>query len=192
MSIDFRPLKWALVIGLCAVIIAGELKGQSSKGPFEGLTALLTAGVLVCIVVLAFIADRRDARLFPARWAYASSLFAAASLLLFAGIRAWAAHRDGLPRFIRAGQFQDFSGTSLDLLANGDYEYCDVGLGETCCSGTWRMTGDTIQLTGEGACTQGTMVIRTCRADTTRKCLCWIDGHRTDPEMWLLEDNRPQ
>lgn len=192
MGTDFRPLKWAVVIGLCAVILAGELKGLSSKGPFEGFTVWLAAGILVCILVLTVIADRRDARQFTSRSSYAMSAVAALALMSFAGIRAWTVYRDGLPFLIKAGQFQDFNGTSLNLLLNGDYKYCDIGLGETCCSGTWRVSGDTILLAGEGACAQGTMIIRACSADTSRKCLCWIDELQKETEMWVLEDNRPQ
>ncbi len=192
MGIDFRPLKWALVLGLCAVILTGAVKGLSSKGPLEGFTVWLTAGILVGMLVLTFFADRRDARLLPSRSAYLTSGVAAFALMSFAGIHAWTVYRDGMPCLIKAGQFQDFNGTSLKLLLNGNYRYCDVGLGETCCSGTWRVGGDTILLAGDDGCVQGTMLIRPCSADTSRTCVCWVSEHASGPEMWILEDNRPQ
>jgi hypothetical protein len=181
-----------LVIGVCAVALVGEWKGLSSKGPFDGVLTWLKAGALVVVLVLTYVADRRDARAFPSRWPYATFMLAGAALISFAGIRAWGNHLDSLPCSIRAGQFQDFNGTSLDLLLNGDYRYCDVGIGETCCSGTWRMSGDTILLASGEGCRQGTLVIRECSADASRKCLCWLHEQHMSTEMWILDDSRPR
>ena len=188
--VDFRPLKIVLVVGICAIILHGEFSRIDHVSVFSDTLTGISGLALACVALFSFLWDRRDASYLPARWPFISSAIAAIAACCWLGLNAWLALRDPEVVVLRAAQFQDFNGTSLYLMENGRYRYCDVVFSETCCAGTWTGLGDTLVLLSHDGCEQGSLVIQPCRTDSTKRCLCWTGEMAASPEMWLHEDHR--
>lgn len=188
--VDLRPLKYALVFAVCAVILHSAWTERDLHGAWPEVITTLQAVALIVIALLAFWADRGDARHFPMRLPYLTSILAAVSLLAFGGIKAVAALKDATPAVVKAGQFEDFNGTSLDLKTDGRYRFCDVVFGERCCWGTYVLRGDTVVLSSTDDCKQGTLVFGHCAADGTKTCLRWVKPANGEAELRVHEDHR--
>lgn len=187
---ELRPLKYAFVVGVAVIILAGTWRTRNEHLAFATFFDVLRIVVLLVIALLAFWADRQDARRASVPWPYSASVMAGAAVLVFAAIKGHTAWNDSRPDLVRAGQFQDFNGSSLELKTDGHYRYCDIVLGETCCWGTYTLHNDTVELVSSEGCRSGTLVFMDHSVNGPGPWLRWTNEGDSTLEMRVLEDHR--
>lgn len=179
-------LKHFLAVLLALGIIA--LCVRASDALFIALLApwLLVIPVVILVVVMRM--DIEDHHATGGYRAFSGTGVILAGALCGAALIAVLRTNGNIPVVIRAGQFQDFNGSSLALRVDGTYRFCDIVFDESCCTGRYEMKGDTIVLRSRGGCREGVLIVTTCGADPSRTCLCWTT--HLLPEMWVHEDHR--
>lgn len=182
-----RLLKVMIAAVLCIAALKNAWDHRDNSGPFEGLSHILRFGLVALVLVLSFWSDRREMR---PHGRYLLTSIGMGTLLGLIGLRAWTAWNTSSPTLIRAGQFVDFNGSSLDLKVDGRYRYCDIVFGETCCWGEYTIVGDRIHLVSDDGCKQGDLLFRTCTRDSVRQCLHWEKDDTDLYDMWVHEDRR--
>jgi len=180
-------LKHAVVILLCLVLISTSWHGEDQLfGALIRYTRWSAWGLMILVVGLIELTGYKKSKSYRA---FSATGILLATGLLMIGIERWTESQwRSKPIIMGAGQFQDFNGSSLSLYSDGSYRYCDIVFDELCCTGQFTMKGDTVLLTNGSDCKQGGLVIVRCSADTTRRCLHWLESNL--PEMWLHKDNR--
>lgn len=179
-------LKHTLAVVLALVVIAGSFDAKKLWFTFTLAPWLLLFPLIVAIVV--FNMDRNDHQATGAWLSFSGSLTILASVIISALFLNYQHQREHAPFILKAGQYQDFNGSSLVLYQDGTYRYCDLVFFDECCHGEFTLRGDTIRVTARDGCRDGVLVIKECSVDQEQKCLGWL--HENLPEMWLREDRR--
>jgi hypothetical protein len=179
-------LKHTLATILALVIIAASFNAQKLLFALT-LAPWLIVFPLVAVIVV-FNMDRNDFRTSRKLLSFSGSLTICVAILVAVLFLFYQKHRENAPFILKAGQYQDFNGSSLVLYQDGTYRYCDLVFFDECCHGKFTMRGDTIRLTASGGCRDGVLVIEECSVDHEQKCLGWLNENL--PEMRLREDRR--
>lgn len=174
-----------------AVMIALGIISLSVHASDALFIALLAPWVLILLFILLVIVvkmDMNDHRAAGSIRAFSGSAVVLGGIICGTAILVSARSDANIPILIRAGQFQDFNGSSLELRTDGTYRYCDIVFNESCCKGRYALKGDTISLSSKNGCREGILVIGACDAEPSRTCLRWTNDQL--PEMWMQEDHR--
>lgn len=179
-------LKHTLAVVLGLMVIAASFDAKKLRFAFALAPWLFLFPLTIAIVV--FKMEENDHKATGEWLSFSGSLTILASVIITTLFLHYQKQREIAPFIMKAGQYQDFNGSSLVLYQDGTYRYCDLVFFDECCPGKYTMRGDTIRLTARSGCRDGTLVIRDRSVDHEQQCLAWLRENL--PEIRVREDRR--
>lgn len=188
----YAESRQALKFGLATVLALVALAASFDAGwlPWWRLYIWLLPFPVV-LVITVFLMDRNDFRRSGSWRSFGGSAIILFALLVASGALLWQQQPTSTGLVLEAGQFVDFNGCSLELRDDGTYRYCDLGIGERCCSGRYVLHGHDLLLESKGNCRAGRLVVSPCTWDSTQRCLRWQGGSAHLPELRIHTLNGP-